>query len=739
MTYPTLWHTDYTYVQERLGTELQGDLVNTYRVSQQNVFPNSGPKIRRFDYTYSAGPGDQILSSTIKAYNGTSIQRVGYTDYTFSYAGMTRSVSDANHQLVSGIQQRFGVQGEIAKEIILVTDALGTVESYTNFYRYDLWGNLIYSRRAINTAASWYHETFNAFYNNGLQPGFNAFQDTFSLNQEKASDNPWNVNGRYWTVKNGQYNGTWTGGKEKANFVWADIGKTDVSIQARVYVGRLSDGPGQSDEIPRFGIIAHYPGSGTNKWALTMHPWTGNSNYLELFDEPPVGSSIWDGWLGETQPGTRSSCYITLGSWYTLNMTIHGRDATGWAQADGQPPCATVNGTFPASSSALGGMEFGLYAGGYSTLYDDVRVSTVVPYITTTGFSKQFIPSGAPGADIHGASAGTAQLQNGTGSTPIESYFGYDVSGSLTLAKSRFESSTGVRWLSATNTYDSFGNLKTSTGPNTSTSTSYFEYSSQSPYNSAYMTNQTVRDGPTQITTLYAYDANTGSIVSTRDPNLNTITYQYDFLNRPTGVTYPPGLGFLTYAYNDQQNYVNATNEKGWRTRQVYDGLGRLVKVERFSGVASYSTQTYSYNWANKVKTATDPMGNVTQYQYDALGRATRVTKPDGNFTLQIYDDVQSTVSVMDESDYAKVFYYDRLGRMTGVAEQSKSKCVSGACLRLYFLTSYYYDEVGNLVKVSPLDRNEYFANPGFETNDFSLHRFLAPFVPSMPFCWRVL
>src|SRR5439155_14514096 len=44
-----------------------------------------------------------------------------YTDYAFSYAGMTKNVSDASHRLVSGVQVRFGIHGEVIRETQLVT------------------------------------------------------------------------------------------------------------------------------------------------------------------------------------------------------------------------------------------------------------------------------------------------------------------------------------------------------------------------------------------------------------------------------------------------------------------------------------------------------------------------------------------------------------------------------------------------------------------------------------------
>src|SRR5207253_279351 len=159
--------------------------------------------VKESDFQYANGAGDRVNNSTVISYNGTSSQPVRFTSYLFSFAGISMNVSDGNRQFVRGIQDRFGVNGEVPREIVLVTDGQGHIGSYTNYYRYDLWGNLIYSRSSINPAANWYHESFRSYYNDGLQPGFNAFQDTFSQSQGTTSDNPWSVQGGLWQVQSG--------------------------------------------------------------------------------------------------------------------------------------------------------------------------------------------------------------------------------------------------------------------------------------------------------------------------------------------------------------------------------------------------------------------------------------------------------------------------------------------------------------------------------------------------------
>ncbi len=167
-------------------------------------------------------------------------------------------------------------------------------------------------------------------------------------------------------------------------------------------------------------------------------------------------------------------------------------------------------------------------------------------------------------------------------------------------------------------------------------------------------------------------------------------TYSYDILARLTKITYLTG-DYASFTYNDPSNYVNVTNENGWKTQQIYDGLGRLSMVVKFSGGLPYSNESYSYNWLGEVTSRTDPLGNRYSYQYDALGRATAVTKPDGNRVAESYNDASSIVTLTDENGVAKYLVYDRLGRLIQAGEVQP-----GCCL----LTSYSYDEVGNLRKL---------------------------------------
>ena len=825
ITYPTNWYTNYTVAAAVIGTT-----VVSYRVTKQFMgFGITPTRIRESDFQYTSPIGGQITSSMVTTINGTATT-VGYTNYSFSFKGVNFNASDASHNFLRGTEQIFGPQGEIPREVVLVSPTQG----YTNYYDYDSWGNLIYSRRAVNPPSQ-YQESFNAFYNNGLSPGFNAFQDTFSQNQGTLPDNSWNATGGSWLVTSGvgfldnnftsgwttevnnvgspssvangdtiqltatftagqagyyrvyktlatpingtlyplltvrlkssvaknllrvelrdgstyfdptdgrgdvwksalgwsvallnvaghnsinmikvgvtseadtsisgvqtgtfdyvfmsnqapssqfdsvgEYSGTETTGQQEANFAWADIGVPDLSLQATVFIQRPVNASDQ-----RVGLFVHH--STTDyKWMLVLHNATAGQYYLQLTDE------FYGGWPSLSGSGSYS-CPIVYNVWWTFNITVQGLNANGWATYPGRATKCSVSRTFSSSSPAASGTGFGLYAGGFSALFDNATVTTVSASITSTGFSNSFYQNGAPGPTVHTGLAGTGQLQNGTGSAPIETYYSYTPVGRLYQSQQLY-SSPNAQWLTTTSAYDNFGNLKTLTdarGNQTS-------YGYSTTYHSAYLTsvNETLNPGGTLISNHYSYNFTLGSQTSSLDPRGYNTTYKYDILGRIIKVTYPTN-DYQSYNYNDRANYVNITNENGWLTQQIYDGLGRLISTERFSGGALYSAQTSTYNWADKTSSQTDAMGNAVTYQYDALGRMTNLVEPDRNTTQTVYNDLASWIRTADENGVYKCSVYDRLGRLLSVVENASPTCQSG------IVTNYSYDEVGNLRRVT--------------------------------------
>lgn len=684
--YPTNWHTSFAYANSSIGTDAL-----TFRVASQTVGTSQGATVRQFKFSYVPAPGGFVIGSTVQSYDGT--QLAAYTDYSFSFAGMNQNVSDSNHNFVRGVEDLYGVAGLPVKEIILVTDGHGAIQSFTNFYGYDLWGNLIYSSKAIDNRALSYHDSFSSYYNDGVPVGFNSFQDSFSQANQTLPDNNWSISKGNWAVQasflslvtNGAYNGTGTSGNQGAMFASADLGhpilsSSYISTSTNIMLVNM-----ENFSNPRTGIFVHYPGNGINKFSLVIR----NDTYLELTNETS--------WLGDTQQNAR--CLIPSGvtywAWYTLNLSVqylgllNSYYAQGTLSYSGSILCS-VTGVFQTTGPDATGTGFGLYAGGYSVMFDNFTAGP-----GPTEFSSSFIPGGSPGPNIHGKVSGTGELQSSIGASGfVENYYGYTYQGGLSQTKKRFDSSTGRQWITTSRTYDNYGNQITLTDPRGNIT----RYGYSAKYRSAYLTsrNQTLVPGGTLIFSTFGHNINTGDMLSSVDPLGHNTTYAYDILSRVTKKTMPSNEGYTSYSYNDQLTYFNVTNENGWLAQRVYDGIGRLSKIIRFLNGQPYSTEVYTYNWQDKILSDTDPVGNTISYQYDALGRLTLVKKPDLNTTTVTYDDLDSWARSADENGVSKCIWTDRLGRTIDVVENALLFCTPAT-----ILTAYFYDEVGNLLRVT--------------------------------------
>ena len=646
VTYPTGWYTNFTFAPFRLGTE---DLVYSWRVSHQTVLASTVSQIRRFDYSYTQGTGDEVTSSEVKTYNGTSL--TGYTDYAFSYAGMVRNVSDANHSLVSGVQRLFDGRGEVITETFLVTDGGSPpkIGSYTNTYRYDLWGNRIYSHTIINPTTNVYHDSFGAFYNDKLPLGFYYFADTFSDRNGQATDNAgWTM--RSFCLPCPAQNPVQTMNATNGWLHFHVIGTLGFNFY--------------SPQLPIAGSYSHWnvafnwkAGSDVANSTVPNLIFSLQTNHVSLEISPLARPG-----MGTSQAGSYSADLAS-----TINSLIN-------------PP---YNATWVELNWNIKGESFN---NGQTGDLANVMVST------GTNFSNAFL-NGSPGPSIHRALAGAVEYQNGTGTLPIETYCNYSSWGGLLSIKQRYDTSSGTQWPAISYTYDQFGNPSSVT--NTEGNRTYFTYSSR--YQNAYLTNVTQRviPGNVQTTRLYNYDVYTGNKLSQADPNGSNTTYKYDVLGRVTRVVYPLSLGYVNFTYNDSANYVNVTNENGWKTQQIYDGLGRLVATKRYAGGNVYSTDSYAYNWLDKPAAHTDPLTNSYSYTYDVLGRQLVIGEPTGYFVSQYYNDTGSWLRVTDEGGNYRCNVYDRLGRIVSVIEAASQDCQSGT------VTNYHYDEVGNLRSVT--------------------------------------
>jgi RHS repeat-associated protein len=174
----------------------------------------------------------------------------------------------------------------------------------------------------------------------------------------------------------------------------------------------------------------------------------------------------------------------------------------------------------------------------------------------------------------------------------------------------------------------------------------------------------------------YGYD-NNGNLTSKRLRSGDTITFNYDALNRATSTVFPAGKSQNVY----------------WG----YDLLNRGLYARY--GSASGPGVSYGYDALSRVTSETS-VGKTLSYQYDAAGNRTRVTWPETGanalYVTYVYD-VLNRVTQVEENGATSgpgllaSYGYDSLGRRSSLARAGGAGASTGygydGASRLYTLT----------------------------------------------------
>jgi YD repeat-containing protein len=229
----------------------------------------------------------------------------------------------------------------------------------------------------------------------------------------------------------------------------------------------------------------------------------------------------------------------------------------------------------------------------------------------------------------------------------------------------------------------------------------------------------------------YVHDAN-GNRSSITEPNGYTdpatyppTLFEYDGLNRLSLVTNPDGSNrAIRYDFAGNKGYERDENQHV--TLYAHDALNRLTASQRVMGDIPNAgidlITSYTYNRVNSKTSVTEPMGYgttdpvqyTTSYEYDPIQRLIYKFDPvEFGYSPWIYyyspepgantgssafnSSGFKPTSVTDPrpGGYTKTFTYDKLYRM-----KSKSEVYSLSNPPPPALTSYCYDNVGNLTKL---------------------------------------
>jgi RHS repeat-associated protein len=227
-----------------------------------------------------------------------------------------------------------------------------------------------------------------------------------------------------------------------------------------------------------------------------------------------------------------------------------------------------------------------------------------------------------------------------------------------------------------------------------------------SKYGYDYFGNKLLEENPT------GYFANPDAYVS--EATYRT-SYTYDLLNRVTQVTLPMDSDTNTpptrqYYFNDTpdkdgHNSCDFYNEKGQHTQFIFDGLGRLIEIDKYTDGTRYAavvSTNYTYDNMGRIESVTDAKNNTTNYQYDGMNRVTQVTYADTNYVTLAYDDVTNTVSIFDENDHKNKVVAEQ-SDWANQLKEARQYCSYGGNTTVY-TWDFQYDSFGN--KVSQTDPN---------------------------------
>ncbi len=199
--------------------------------------------------------------------------------------------------------------------------------------------------------------------------------------------------------------------------------------------------------------------------------------------------------------------------------------------------------------------------------------------------------------------------------------------------------------------YDAMGRMSVKLQDNT-----YYTRYSYSPLNR--LTQSTMPSGRTEA---YTYTPN---------GNIDTITSEeklYDYEYYDTGlvksINYPNGLKTV-YEYDNINRITGMTVSKGntviYTLSYTYDANGNILSETRNGQVTSYS-----YDCMDRLSSVTYSDGNTVSYEYDAVGNRTKETYSNGDVKDYLYNKYNQLAEIKLNGQTTDTYTYNTMGAVT--------------------------------------------------------------------------
>ncbi len=667
--YPTAGYTTYAY------SRFSDSGYYKYYVTNQRVYETG--QVRHAAYSYT-GTFEKITSSVMTMKNESDVTQGSYELVTDNLVTQ-KVVKNASGTAICKYVYTYNTQYELTQESLYKD---GSTLSYTNYYAYDDWGNLIYFKNALG------HEQFFSYANTSTSGFFTDNMGAVIRTFTNAFSNS--------TVPSSVHN--------------ALIGMAEKQDNTYVKEGYLTY---DSEAYP---TQAKNSFGNTTTWLTfsgTFNEKTGTTSFpIDLTGHTVAGNGV----LQIT--GLSSDDTYTETHSYTPNYGTLCKDATwtvcGWQSSYYKTYYTYSCGQCPECDTYQGWASIGPFTHypntlGYQSYSTNPTCNQQAHTFTVTTNWKAYPAQVNYNLDGSSWKTVTTALQNNTANTTVPI-----TNGSHTLYFSESSSQhTKFSWylyVPVDNTpttyttsmqYDSYGNVTSATDAESNTVN--FTYSSS--YSYAYLTEISATVGNDTITTKAAYDYYRGWITSIQQPkgvaagSGYDILYTYDALGRITKKEFPllPGQSERSYVeavYDCENRTTTLIDQLGHYVVYCYDKLGRQTSIKWYTGTFGsgtlYATRSYTYRYDDLLATTLDPGNHTTAYTYDFLGRLIQVLYPGLSSVSYSYIDTDNKVIFTNERGYDTIYWYDWLNQLKKVEKEYATDS--------FAVTSYQYDETGHLV-----------------------------------------
>ncbi len=219
-------------------------------------------------------------------------------------------------------------------------------------------------------------------------------------------------------------------------------------------------------------------------------------------------------------------------------------------------------------------------------------------------------------------------------------------------------------------------------------------------------------DEGTAIVYLYSYDSQTGTLLTSTDPEGNVTTYAYDANHRlasikdallhetkieydangnPSAITDPLGNS-IAMASDTAGRITETTDARGYSTQASYNSLNQLTQItDANAGQTKFNfdsrnnlgsvmnalnntIESYGYDPIGRLATKTDALLKSESYQYDGNGNLTQITDRRNQITTIQYDARNKAIQINYADGTSQSRTYDALGRLTEIREPDNAQ-----------------------------------------------------------------